>query len=435
MSTFSELKCAAMLVALLGAGLDLSACTDVREAVGTIKTPPDEFEVSTRAPLVVPPDVSLRPPRPDAGSGREADASSPASMSAQVNRDLASALGTGYSDGEKFLLTRSNALAVDPNRKIVTPTLAQAAPVPAVSPPSPATPEAPVAAAMPSAPATPAPAAAMPSAPATPATTSAATPASANATESATTAATPSVASTIVASATPTPPVRRRRTLLKSLFGDTVPAMTPPVAAVASTEEDDDTPAVISSGKRPRRTLFRLLFGSDDAAPASTEDTESPTEFATTAPDANAPPQRRTLLRLLFPPSAAPTPAQQASAPGTSVPATATEMPGERRTLFRLLFPPAEAATMPAVQTASPGANPAATPAAAGTPPAQVSTPVAAAPKPAAATATNSTPATDMPPQRRTLFRLLFPPAEAATMEQPKDTQPSASGAMPSAQH
>ena len=40
MSTFSELKCAAMLVALLGAGLDLSACTDVREAVGTIRDTP-----------------------------------------------------------------------------------------------------------------------------------------------------------------------------------------------------------------------------------------------------------------------------------------------------------------------------------------------------------------------------------------------------------
>ena len=45
----------------------LSACSgNVKEDLGLTSTPPDEFSVITRAPLSVPPDFSLRPPRPGA---------------------------------------------------------------------------------------------------------------------------------------------------------------------------------------------------------------------------------------------------------------------------------------------------------------------------------------------------------------------------------
>jgi len=54
-------------VALLGgAALALLGCQDIREAAGVVKTPPDEFAVVTKAPLVIPPDYNLRPPKPGA---------------------------------------------------------------------------------------------------------------------------------------------------------------------------------------------------------------------------------------------------------------------------------------------------------------------------------------------------------------------------------
>lgn len=48
----------------------LGACTSgsVSEAVGLGKNVPDEFAVTKRAPLTLPPDYDLRPPRADAGA-------------------------------------------------------------------------------------------------------------------------------------------------------------------------------------------------------------------------------------------------------------------------------------------------------------------------------------------------------------------------------
>ncbi len=44
--------------------LGLAACSDVQKQLGLTKQSPDEFKVVARAPLVVPPDFSLRPPEP-----------------------------------------------------------------------------------------------------------------------------------------------------------------------------------------------------------------------------------------------------------------------------------------------------------------------------------------------------------------------------------
>lgn len=51
---------------LLGTQLVLSACAggSVQRALGLGKRSPDEFAVVSRAPLIVPPDFDLRPPRP-----------------------------------------------------------------------------------------------------------------------------------------------------------------------------------------------------------------------------------------------------------------------------------------------------------------------------------------------------------------------------------
>jgi hypothetical protein len=64
----------AMIAAILGSALALSACSTIRGD----KQQPDEFAVAREAPLVVPPDFALRPPRPGAPRPQEVDAQSQA---------------------------------------------------------------------------------------------------------------------------------------------------------------------------------------------------------------------------------------------------------------------------------------------------------------------------------------------------------------------
>ena len=111
------------VVALGAIGLTLCGCNAFRTAIGAAKNPPDEFTVLTKAPLVIPPDFNLRPPQPGAAARNEpeADVLAREALFQQNAQAQAASLGTEYSEGEKFLLTRTNALAVDPNiRRRVT---------------------------------------------------------------------------------------------------------------------------------------------------------------------------------------------------------------------------------------------------------------------------------------------------------------------------
>ena len=49
---------------LFAATVVLGGCGGFRDAVGLNKRAPDEFAVVSKAPLVIPPDYGLRPPRP-----------------------------------------------------------------------------------------------------------------------------------------------------------------------------------------------------------------------------------------------------------------------------------------------------------------------------------------------------------------------------------
>jgi hypothetical protein len=65
----------AQLSVLCGVSLiAVSGCSSFRAATGADKRTPDEFAVAREAPLVVPPDFSLRPPRPGAPRPQEVDA-------------------------------------------------------------------------------------------------------------------------------------------------------------------------------------------------------------------------------------------------------------------------------------------------------------------------------------------------------------------------
>lgn len=49
----------------------LSSCEGIKKQIGLAKSAPDEFTVVTKAPLILPPDFTLRPPRPGASGPQE----------------------------------------------------------------------------------------------------------------------------------------------------------------------------------------------------------------------------------------------------------------------------------------------------------------------------------------------------------------------------
>lgn len=87
----------------------LSGCGAFKDTFGFNKNPPDEFQVITKAPLVIPPDFSLRPPR----SG---DSAQSQFSSARLALNVMGSDGTinePASRGEQTLLTRTGANNVD----------------------------------------------------------------------------------------------------------------------------------------------------------------------------------------------------------------------------------------------------------------------------------------------------------------------------------
>ena len=62
---------AAVSAICLAGALALSGCTGFKQAIGLEPTMPDEFEVVSRAPLTIPPDFDLRPPKPGAPRPQE----------------------------------------------------------------------------------------------------------------------------------------------------------------------------------------------------------------------------------------------------------------------------------------------------------------------------------------------------------------------------
>src|SRR5258706_13343088 len=108
---------AVRIAAILSLGFSLIGCEGIGQATGAAKLPPNEFAVRTRAPRIPPPDNNLRPPQPGIASRNEVDADDQAraALFPQNAATAAAALGTAYSDGEKLLLTKTNALNIDPN--------------------------------------------------------------------------------------------------------------------------------------------------------------------------------------------------------------------------------------------------------------------------------------------------------------------------------
>jgi hypothetical protein len=86
-----------LVLALAGCGGD-----DLSRTFGLTRDAPDEFQVTTRAPLSMPPDYSLRPPRP--GASRPQEATAQADAEAALVPEAALAAPGTTSPGQEALV-------------------------------------------------------------------------------------------------------------------------------------------------------------------------------------------------------------------------------------------------------------------------------------------------------------------------------------------
>lgn len=97
-------------IALALAGLAATGCSSLSQALGGGKNPPDEFAIVTKAPLTVPPDYALKPPRPGETRPQEF---TPSERAQQLL--VGDTTSQPPSQGELALIQQSGALDVDPN--------------------------------------------------------------------------------------------------------------------------------------------------------------------------------------------------------------------------------------------------------------------------------------------------------------------------------
>jgi hypothetical protein len=98
-------------------GLALAGCSSLRDMAGLQKKSPDEFAVTTKAPLVIPPDFNLRPPTPGAPPTNQLDPTATAEQALFNNSDpqtVANGMRGNYSMSEKLLLAHAGVQNSDP---------------------------------------------------------------------------------------------------------------------------------------------------------------------------------------------------------------------------------------------------------------------------------------------------------------------------------
>ncbi len=105
---------------VLAATVAVSGCSSIRAAAGLEKDTPDEFAVVTKAPLVIPPDFNLRPPKPGAVPTNTTSPTGAAQAALYANDDGTGAApapqsGGNYSEAEKNVLAQANATNADPS--------------------------------------------------------------------------------------------------------------------------------------------------------------------------------------------------------------------------------------------------------------------------------------------------------------------------------
>lgn len=92
--------------------LALGACSSAKETLGLTKKSPDEFKVLKRAPLALPPDYALRPPRPGAARPQEQNTSQ---LAAQTIFGFTVPDAPSGSNSGETLLQKAGAGQANPN--------------------------------------------------------------------------------------------------------------------------------------------------------------------------------------------------------------------------------------------------------------------------------------------------------------------------------
>lgn len=105
---------AALLIGLTAVAL--TGCDTLRSAAGMDKSAPDEFAVTTKAPLVIPPDYNLQPPRPGALPTNQVEPTDSAETALFGNdpATIAAQLPDSYSETEKIVLASAKVQNIDP---------------------------------------------------------------------------------------------------------------------------------------------------------------------------------------------------------------------------------------------------------------------------------------------------------------------------------
>ncbi|MEZ5994926.1 MAG: DUF3035 domain-containing protein [Hyphomonadaceae bacterium] len=98
------------VVAVLAVAAAASGCSSVSRVMGGARTTPDEFRVMTHAPLTLPPDYNLRPPRPGEARPGESDPASDARTAL-----FGETVGQAATQGERSLVADAGATAADEN--------------------------------------------------------------------------------------------------------------------------------------------------------------------------------------------------------------------------------------------------------------------------------------------------------------------------------
>jgi Protein of unknown function (DUF3035) len=103
------------VAAFAGLAIALVGCDSVREAAGVTKEPPDEFAVVTKAPLIMPPDYNLKPPKPGAAPMNQVSPTedAAATLYGEDPAQIAAQMPNDYSHAEKLLLANTGGAVAD----------------------------------------------------------------------------------------------------------------------------------------------------------------------------------------------------------------------------------------------------------------------------------------------------------------------------------
>lgn len=96
----------------------LAACESAKEDLGLTRKAPDEFAVIKRAPLEMPPDYTLRPPKPGAARPQE-DSTNDQARQTVFGGAATQEKSVKPADSEEFLLQKTGAENADPSIRTV----------------------------------------------------------------------------------------------------------------------------------------------------------------------------------------------------------------------------------------------------------------------------------------------------------------------------